>query len=400
MSLTLLLDLDDTLLQNDIDVFLPHYLKALSVHLSDRFDGEELVRKLLAATRQMVHNTNPRFTAEEAFDQSFYPALNTTKEDLSTALLGFYSQVFPTLQWLTQPKPAAQDLVKAAFDRGYQVVIATNPLFPTTAIHQRLEWAGLSPRNYPFTLITTYENMHFTKPSIAYYAEILGQLGWPDQPAVMVGNSLSDDIQPAAALGLPTYYLTATPARENGDGRMNAHGALDGVLPWLAEVEDAQHNVPVIRTPAALLGVLRSTPAAFDSITRGYHSRDDWSYRPAAGEWSATEIACHLRDVDAEVNLPRYERITRGENPFLPGVNSDLWANERGYAQRDGSAALREFMQARQDILRLLEALDESGWNQPARHAIFGPTTLLELVSFTTTHDRNHLQQLWCNPLV
>ena len=28
------------------------------------------------------------------------------------------------------------------------------------------------------------------------------------------------------------------------------------------------------------------------------------------------------------------------------------------------------------------------------------PTTLLELVSFTTTHDRNHLQQLWCNPRV
>lgn len=400
MSLTLLLDLDDTLLQNDIDVFLPHYLKALSVHLSDRFDGDELVRKLLAATRQMVYNTNPRFTAEEAFDRSFYPALNTTKEDLSAALLGFYSQVFPTLQWLTQPKPAAQDLVKAAFDRGYQVVIATNPLFPTTAIHQRLEWAGLSPRDYPFALITTYETMHFTKPSIAYYAEILGQLGWPDQPAVMVGNSLSDDIQPAAALGLPTYHLTTTPARENGDGRMNAQGALEEILPWLAEIEDAQHNVPVIRTPAALLGVLRSTPAAFDSITRGYHSPDDWSYRPAAGEWSATEIACHLRDVDAEVNLPRYERIIRGENPFLPGVNSDLWANERDYAQRDGSAALREFMQAREDILRLLEALDESGWNQPARHAIFGPTTLLELVSFTTTHDRNHLQQLWCNPLV
>ena len=400
MSLTLLLDLDDTLLQNDIDVFLPHYLKALSVHLSDRFDGDELVYKLLAATRQMVHNTNPRYTAEEAFDQSFYPALNTTKQDLSATLMDFYSQVFPTLQGLTQPKQAAQDLVKAAFDRGYQVVVATNPLFPSTAIHQRLEWAGLSPRDYPFALITTYESMHFTKPSIAYYAEILGQLGWPDQPAVMVGNSLPDDIRPASALGLPTYYLTSAPARESGNARLDGQGALDGVLPWLDEVAAAHHNVPVIRTLAALVGVLRSTPAAFDSITRGYRSRDDWGYRPAVGEWSATEIACHLRDVDAEVNLPRFERISRGENPFLPGVNSDLWANERAYAQSDGLAALRQFMQAREDILRLLEGLDESGWNQPARHAIFGPTTLLELVSFTTTHDRNHLQQLWCNPRV
>lgn len=400
MSLTLLLDLDDTLLQNDIDVFLPHYLKALSLHLADQFEGDVLIQKLLAATQQMVRNRDPRFTAEEAFDKAFYPALNTSKQELNTALVQFYSDVFPSLQTLTQPRPAAQNLVKAAFDRGYQVVVATNPLFPSTAIHQRLEWAGLSPREYPFALITTYETMHFTKPSIAYYAEILGQLGWPDQPAVMVGNSLSDDIQPATALGLPTYYLTSAPARSNGDARMEMQGGLEGVLPWLEEVETSLNSVPVIRTPAALVGVLRSTPAAFDSITRGYHTREDWGYRPAAGEWSATQIACHLRDVDAEVNLPRFEKISRGENPFLPGVNSDLWANERGYAQSDGVAALQQFMQAREQILQLLERLDENGWNQPARHAIFGPTTLLELVSFTVTHDRNHLQQLWCNPRV
>lgn len=400
MSLTLLLDLDDTLLQNDIDVFLPHYLKALSLHLSDRFNGDLLIHKLLAATQQMVQNRDPRFTAEEAFDRVFYPALNTTKQELNTALTRFYGEVFPTLQSLTRPRPAAQDLVKAAFDRGYRVVVATNPLFPTTAIHQRLEWAGLSPREYPFALITTYETMHFTKPSLAYYAEILGQLGWPDQPAVMVGNSLSDDIQPAAALGLPAYHLTGTTTRNNGDASSYVEGELEGVLPWLEEIAAGAQNVPVIKTPSALMSVLRSTPAAFDTITRAYPTPDDWSYRPAPREWSATEIACHLRDVDAEVNLPRFQTISRGENPFLPGVNSDLWANERGYAQSDGPVALKQFMQARERILQLLEGLDESGWNQPARHAIFGPTTLLELVSFTTTHDRNHLQQLWCNPRV
>lgn len=400
MSLTLLLDLDDTLLQNDIDVFLPHYLKALSVHLSDRFDGDQLIHQLLAGTQNMLRNRDPRFTAEEAFDQVFYPALHTTKQDLNTALTSFYGEVFPTLQGLTRSRPAAQALVKAAFERGYQVVVATNPLFPATAIHQRLEWAGLSPREYPFALITTYETMHFTKPSIAYYAEILGQLGWPDQPAVMVGNNLVDDIQPAAALGLPTYHLAANILGKNGGATLDAQGALEGVLPWLEEVAASIHNVPVMKTPAALLAMLRSTPAAFDSITRGYHERDEWSFRPAEGEWSATEIACHLRDVDAEVNLPRFEPIIRGENPFLPGVNSDVWANERGYAQNDGLNALNQFIQARDRILQLLEGLDQTGWNQPARHAIFGPTTLLELVSFTATHDRNHLQQLWCNPVV
>jgi hypothetical protein len=84
----------------------------------------------------------------------------------------------------------------------------------------------------------------------------------------------------------------------------------------------------------------------------------------------------------------------------MPGINSDVWALQRGYAQEDGPTALRQFHAARARMIQLLESLDETGWNQPARHAIFGPTTLLELVSFTTTHDRNHVQQVWCNPRV
>ena len=79
-------------------------------------DHMDYCRKLLAATQQMVQNRDPRFTAEEAFDRVFYPALNTTKQELNTALTRFYSEVFPTLQSLTRPRPAAQDLVKAAFD--------------------------------------------------------------------------------------------------------------------------------------------------------------------------------------------------------------------------------------------------------------------------------------------
>lgn len=395
MSLTLLIDLDDTLLQNDINVFLPHYLKALSGHLADRYAGDHFVHHLLAATQSMVNNRDPRLTAEEVFDRAFYPALATTKQALSVALNGFYREVFPGLRKLTSPKPVARELVEAAFARGYQVVVATNPLFPATAIHQRLEWAGLSPDDYPFALITTYENMHFTKPNPAYYAEILGQLGWPDIPAVMVGNSWTEDILPAASIGLQTFYLPGAETN-GGDPGISNQGKLEDVLAWLERIADSHSGLPVVKTPAAVLAMLRSTPAALDSITRGFTSAQ-WHTRPAEGEWAATEIACHMRDVDAEINLSRIERISRGENPFLPGINSDEWALQRGYAQEDGPTALRQFQDARARVIDLLESLDAEGWNQPARHAIFGPTTLLELISFTITHDRNHLQQLWCN---
>ena len=53
-----------------------------------------------------------------------------------------------------------------------------------------------------------------------------------------------------------------------------------------------------------------------------------------------------------------------------------------------------EFTAARKQTLALLDGLANE-WSRPARHAIFGPTTLQELVGFVATHDRTHVQQVW-----
>lgn len=394
MSLTLLLDLDDTLLDNDIDRFLPVYLKALSKHLAARFPGDLLVRELLSATQQMILNTNPGLTLEEAFDRAFYPSLGTSKEAMREEIDTFYAQIFPSLQPLTSPRPEAVEMVKEAFRRGYRVVVATNPLFPTAAIQHRLAWAGLPVDEYPFALITTYEWMHFTKPNPAYYAEILAQLGWPEQPAVMVGNSLPDDILPAAQLGLPTYYLSGNGVP--GDSNpLSGHGSLGGIMKWAGAI-DGQTAASPANQPAALLAALRSTPAAIDTITRLMLGHC-WSITPRPSEWSITEIVCHLRDVDREVNLPRFELVAREENAFLPGINTDLWAEERQYRQQDGPEAVKSFTAARTQLVALLETLPAGDWERNARHAIFGPSTITELAGFIATHDRTHIQQIYAN---
>ena len=48
----------------------------------------------------------------------------------------------------------------------------------------------------------------------------------------------------------------------------------------------------------------------------------------------------------------------------------------------------------RQRTVDFLAALPAETWDRPARHSIFGPTTLLEVANFTATHDRLHLQQI------
>ena len=49
----LLLDLDDTLLGNPMDAFLPGYLQGLAARMAPYAEPDKLVKYLMAGTRQM-----------------------------------------------------------------------------------------------------------------------------------------------------------------------------------------------------------------------------------------------------------------------------------------------------------------------------------------------------------
>src|SRR5512133_2253210 len=212
MTLTLLFDLDDTLLGNDINVFVPAYLKLLGKHLVQYVPPEKMVHSLLASTQVMIKNNTADLSLERSFDQAFYPAIGQTKDQMRAVLKQFYEEEFPNLQPLTSQRPEAIRLVEKAQQQGHTLVVATNPIFPRKAILHRLLWAGMPPEQTPFALITDYERFHFAKPNPAFFAEILAQLGWPSQRAVVVGNSLEDDLIPAAQLGLPVFWVADSPA--------------------------------------------------------------------------------------------------------------------------------------------------------------------------------------------
>lgn len=389
----LLFDLDDTLLGNDIDTFIPAYLKTLATRMSQVADPLYLTKTLLSATHQMVENQDPSQTLEQKFDQAFYPRLGVTRQQVQPIIDDFYSLDFPHLKTLTQQKPEAIRVVHQVIDRGDKAAIATNPLFPRTAILQRLEWAGLPVGQVPYSLVPSYETFHFAKPNPAYFAEFLGQLGWLKVPVVMVGNDLELDITSAAQLGLPVFWLNqdGNPGSK-AQGLQYPQGSIGDLLPWL----DAAHIEPMpasFTSPHALLAVLRATPAALSSLL--CHRDDHWSRSPSPGEWSPGEVLCHLRDVDAEVNLPRLQKLLNERNPFFPGQDTDPWAEIRKYHKQDGRMALDEFTSVRKSILSLLENLAPEDWERQARHAIFGPIKLRELVNIIAGHDILHIQQVY-----
>lgn len=120
----------------------------------------------------------------------------------------------------------------------------------------------------------------------------------------------------------------------------------------------------------------------------------DWQKQPLPGEWSLTEVICHLRDVEREVHHIRFRAIMTQDVPFMPGAVTDEWVQTRSYASQDGPEALDSFLVARQKNIQLLTELEEDAWQRYGRHAFFGPTTLHELVDFMTKHDAAHLEQI------
>lgn len=393
MTLTVLIDLDDTLLSNDIDVFQKAYFKRLAQALEAWVPAEVMMPAMMAAVQAMLVKKTPALTMEEQFDAVFYPQIGVSKAELSQAIHHFYAQVFPELRKYTAPKPEAVRLIHHALERDWDVVVATNPLFPLTAIEQRLAWAGLPPATTGFKWITSYETAHFSKPHPAYYAEVLGHFNWPTHPVVMIGNSLEDDILPVERLGLPTYWLHEGTAESPARHALSETGTLDGILPWLEQI-DREQPADDFLNETTIFATLQSTPSVLDSLSRDLNPTE-WVQRPAEGEWNFIEILAHLRDVDREVNFGRVQQTIRGENPFLPAANTDPWVQERNYSAEPGMAALQGFIQSRTNLLNLLDGATPEDLANSARHAIFGPTTLKELLGFVATHDRTHIRQAW-----
>ena len=389
----LLLDLDDTLLGNSMDAFLPGYLQGLARRMARFAEPDKMVKGLMAGTRQMIVNLQPDRTLEQVFDSVFYPSLGIKRVEIQPTLDAFYADDFPNLRSLTEFRSQAVELVEGALARGHKVAIATNPLFPRTAILQRLAWAGLSLEKYPIALVPDFESFHFAKPNPHYYAEFLARLGWPEEPVVMVGDDLENDILPARQLGLPVYWVPKQPIEWNGPGEPPIQGRLADILPWL-DSTPVEQLTPDYTSPASMLVILRTTPAVLQHFCQGKYTAE-LSVRPAEGEWSPGEVLCHLRDVEREVFLPRLHKVTQEDNPFLSGRDTDRWAEERRYIEQDGLQALRDFTQTRMEQLALLEGLKAEEWSLSARHAIFGPTQLHELVNITAGHDRLHIRQVY-----
>ncbi len=392
-SATILLDLDGTLLRNDMDVFLPAYFQAVRAWLSETVPGVDSMDAFLEASGVMVANDRPDRTLADAFYERFLDRTGRSFESMVSPIQRFYRDAYPALKSLIEPAPRASETVRKLHDSGHTLVVATNPLFPAPAILQRVDWAGLTLKSSDFNLVTSFERFHFAKPDPAYYAEILAYLGWPEGPIVMVGNEILNDIESPRLLGLATYLVDDEGGSDPGTSIQRRHGTgnLTDFPSWL-EAHSAEELEPDFHSVEGSLAVLKSTAAALHSLVRETEP-EAWDRR-MDGEWTPLETLTHLKDVEVEVNQVRAESFLASDSPYIAGVDTDRW-----YADGFGplplpEAVLDEFLAGRMKTLEILAEIPRAAWEMPARHSILGPTNLAEIAGIMAGHDRTHLKHI------
>jgi FMN phosphatase YigB (HAD superfamily) len=198
-------DLDGTLIDVDMQRFVAGYLRRLTEQMSELISPVRATQAMHNGVAAMFANKNAGKTLEEVFLEALSAEFDIRPFEYKASLERFCDNDLEELQPLVSGHPMAEDLVVAAVCRGWQVVLATNPIFPRKVVDARVRWGGLNSDR--FEHITAYETAHFCKPNPNFFREVLDMLGLEASECLMVGNDPLHDLA-ACQVGMQTCLLT------------------------------------------------------------------------------------------------------------------------------------------------------------------------------------------------
>jgi len=186
-------DLDSTLLQMDQDLFVKKYFNAIGSYAKNYVSDTKTFMDAFMKAAYMIVLNDGSMTNEEKFWSTIEAKIPNAR-DLMPVFNKFYENEFNDLQeGIVNKSNLSNEIIKKLKNKGYKIVLATNPLFPKIATLNRIKWAGLDYND--FELITTYENSTFCKPNRNYYYEIAKKLNIKLDGIYMIGNDVDDDFK-------------------------------------------------------------------------------------------------------------------------------------------------------------------------------------------------------------
>lgn len=233
---TILFDLDGTLLPMDLDEFVKIYFDSLGKKFAQLgYDYEVILKGVIAGTKTMIKNDGTT-TNEEVFWNAFKDVTGISKKECEEDFTNFYQNEFTTLSKYTKQNKYMCEAVNELARKGYRLLLTTNPMFPKMAVEERVRWAGIDSNL--FTIMTSYEYCHYTKPNVNYYKEVIEKENLVLEKCMMVGNdSLEDGV--IETLGIPLYLITDYLIhRDNEPLKSKWHSNSEQFLQFVKELPD------------------------------------------------------------------------------------------------------------------------------------------------------------------
>lgn len=231
MIKAILFDLDGTLLPMPQDEFTTAYFQGLSKHLAPYgYDPKQLVGGIWQGTKAMVKNDGKQ-TNEQVFWKEFATVFGDKVYNDIAKFDEFYVTEFDNLKDVCGYNEQANKTIKTLKEKGFTLILASNPIFPAVAQRKRMLWAGVNPDD--FTLITSYENSSYCKPNPLYFKEIIEKIGIAPDECLMVGNDATED-EASLQVGLNFFLLTnCLLNKENKDITIYPHGDFAQLLDYI-----------------------------------------------------------------------------------------------------------------------------------------------------------------------
>lgn len=202
---TILFDMDGTLLNMGEHAFEKETLKRMNDFFEKKFPGKgKVIVTAVGCGIESMKKNDGKQSNELVYWQAFEQECGYKRADMESLFLEFYRTDYARIGDDYVPDENMKELVHLLEAKGYQLIVATNPLVPQIANQQRVLWSGTGDVNW--LEITSFENYSSAKPNIRFYQEICKRFRLEPQECLMVGNSIRDD-GAAQELGMEFYLI-------------------------------------------------------------------------------------------------------------------------------------------------------------------------------------------------
>jgi hypothetical protein len=142
----------------------------------------------------------------------------------------------------------------------------------------------------------------------------------------------------------------------------------------------------------ALVDALERAPALVIPLVR--QARPEvLKRRPAPGEWSIHENACHLAEVHP-LFFRRLDLMLAEDDPEIASYDPGRDDPDDALLKLDLDDALRQFTQDRAKLVARLHALRPADWARTARHDEYNSYSIFTMFRHLALHDFHHAYRI------